>query len=706
MHNTLCRRGASRAAALSAAEVFLRLALASLIFLSAASLLLAQQDSTVQWKSALQALEQRLAENPASSPSALENWRADADALRSSLASFAASHPDLQVSIPAPLGTTSDANALKTHFDALQAAVDQLIRQTPGNPFNLGVVSVNVIASGVSPKPVADGIDQSQIRDLNITNVAKALDQLNGVSIQHIANNRNEAGILVRGFTTRGQVPFYLDGIPISVPYDGFVDFNRYLTSDIAEVQVTRGYSSPLMGPNALGGAINLVTREPAKLFEGEALIGTSSGDGLLSALHLGSRWHHFFFQGGLDWSQIDYVPLSGDFQVHQYTALPDIIMTDHLNHSGYRDEKFSGRVGWTPKGQDEYVLSYANQKGNKSVPLYQGPNTAAAFRSFWEWPYWDFASYNLHTNTGIGEASSIKFRAFYNQYRNDINMYSNDTYAVMNTTNAEQSMYDEHTDGGSTEFTTHLIPRNTVSGSFFFKDDTHKEHGIYPARAPFPLLLPNLVDEDQQSSIGLQDVIAITERLRVTAGFNADHFNGIQGQSYNTALTGLLPFTCLASPANTSFSGCTGTFGPTILKSRRPTRLRTAAPHFSPLPIAPASPCSRIFIPRANWPASRIPIFSRSTAAIGTPATRKHWERKHSRRSSSSAAISATPSSPSMSPIPASQPGQQPSAPCPKSVTSAAKWQTSAAKCIKASSSRSAPRPSHASRSPEATAF
>ena len=53
---------------------------------------------------------------------------------------------------------------------------------------------------------------------------------------------------MVRGFTTRGQVPLYMDGIPISVPYDGYVDFNRYLTSDIAEIQVARGYSSPLLG--------------------------------------------------------------------------------------------------------------------------------------------------------------------------------------------------------------------------------------------------------------------------------------------------------------------------------------------------------------------------------------------------------------------------------------------------------------------------
>ncbi len=50
--------------------------------------------------------------------------------------------------------------------------------------------------------------------------------------------------------------------------------------------------------------------------------------------------------------------------------------MTDHLNNSWSRDERFTGRVGWTPKQGDEYVLSYINLKGQKGVPLYQGPDT------------------------------------------------------------------------------------------------------------------------------------------------------------------------------------------------------------------------------------------------------------------------------------------------------------------------------------------
>jgi iron complex outermembrane receptor protein len=52
--------------------------------------------------------------------------------------------------------------------------------------------------------------------------------------------------------------------------------------------------------------------------------------------------------------------------------------------------------------------------------------------------------------------------------------------------------------------------------------------------------------------------VIHISSRVSATIGFSADHFDGLQGQQYNAAETALLPFTCIASPSNTSYSGCT----------------------------------------------------------------------------------------------------------------------------------------------------
>ena len=417
------------------------------------------QDMTVEWKASLLDLERRLPGLP-DQGAGVDTWRADAEALRSSIASAVSAYPTTNIQLPESLPAQPSRAQLEQQLHALSTALDQAIRQNPGSPFNLGTVQVTVSATAPAPSPVAASIDQAEIRNLDLVNAAKALDYLPGVSIQHLSANRNEAGIMVRGFSTRGQVPLYVDGIPISVPYDGYVDFNRFLTSDVAELQVAKGYSSPLLGPNALGGTINLVTQEPTRKINIDALIGTGSGNALLSGLRLGSRWHRFFFQGSLDWLQNDFIPLSGDFPVIQYRNLPDIVMTGRLNNSWSRDERFTGRVGWTPRGQDEYVFSYINLKGQKGVPLYQGPNAAATYRFFWTWPYWDMGNYYFHSNTQINETSAIKFRAFYTQFRNDIDMYSTDTYSVMNTRSAEHSMYNEHNDGFAAEFTTRRCRR------------------------------------------------------------------------------------------------------------------------------------------------------------------------------------------------------------------------------------------------------
>jgi hypothetical protein len=74
-------------------------------------------------------------------------------------------------------------------WDALNATVNQVIQQTPGTPFNLGQVEVDVTASIADTSPVTVGIDQSQIANLNLTNAAQALDYLPGVDIQHLDTN-------------------------------------------------------------------------------------------------------------------------------------------------------------------------------------------------------------------------------------------------------------------------------------------------------------------------------------------------------------------------------------------------------------------------------------------------------------------------------------------------------------------------------------
>ena len=128
---------------------------------------------------------------------------------------------------------------------------------SPPPVFTLGTIDVHA-ERGTSPAVAERSLDAERIQQLDRNTVGDAVSVLPGVSLAR--NSRNEDMVYLRGFDAR-QVPVFLDGIPLYVPYDGYVDFGRFTTFDLAEIQVASGSASLLYGPNILGGAINLISR-------------------------------------------------------------------------------------------------------------------------------------------------------------------------------------------------------------------------------------------------------------------------------------------------------------------------------------------------------------------------------------------------------------------------------------------------------------
>lgn len=496
-------------------------------------------------------------------PSAeLEAQRDAVSQIRTSVEFWLRLHPATRIQLAAAPPQPWNSDQVQKQVGLLREAVDLIIKEDPGQSFELGVTEISVSAE-VSPlSPITDGIESRTISNLHLTNAVQSLQYLPGVTIDH-KSNRNQAGVMIRGFDTR-QVGIYLDNVPLYVPYDGYADIARFLTNDIAEIEVAKGYSSPLLGPNGLGGAVNIVTRQPEKKLEGDASIGTGSGRMLESGMHLGSRFRQFFFRGGMDWLQTDYFPLSGDFQTNPYQ--PGFNRTN----SYQRDVRYNGRAAWTPRSQDQYVFTYTTQKADYAAPPYSGFESNTIFNkwniptnnkvNFRQWPYWNRDSYYFNSNTGLGESNSIKFRAFYDQYPNGMNQFTDKTYAAYQN----QSAYDDFSAGTSVEFASRTFSRHALGASFFFKDDTHKET-LNTVTSGVGSLQPWRTDRDQQMSIGVQDAITISSRLHATIGFSADHLNAIKAQDVLTikgtgknAVTTykLQPFDC-NGVAQTSFTDC-----------------------------------------------------------------------------------------------------------------------------------------------------
>ena len=92
----------------------------------------AQQDPTVEWKTALQDLEQRLAGLPDTGGPETAAWRSEAESLRASIAAFAANTPGLKAQIPEALPERPSHQDLTGQLEQLNAAVNQVVQQTPG----------------------------------------------------------------------------------------------------------------------------------------------------------------------------------------------------------------------------------------------------------------------------------------------------------------------------------------------------------------------------------------------------------------------------------------------------------------------------------------------------------------------------------------------------------------------------------------------
>src|SRR5690606_36203864 len=194
--------------------------------------------------------------------------------------------------------------------------------------------------------------------------VDEAMDLIPGANASPTGGSRNVRLIFVRGFD-RFQTTLSIDGVRVFLPADNRIDFARFLTADLAEVQVAKGYVSVLNGPGALGGAVNLVARKPSKEFEAE-VIGSITADGGLNAngssvsALVGTRQDQFYAQLSGSKSQRDSWSLSDDFN----PLVPALEDGGARGNSAADDWRINAKLGWTPNDTDEYAISYIKQSG------------------------------------------------------------------------------------------------------------------------------------------------------------------------------------------------------------------------------------------------------------------------------------------------------------------------------------------------------
>lgn len=396
--------------------------------------------------------------------------------------------------------------------------ISKQVKDTIRDAFTLGEV---VVYGSKNTNPVFNSVAAGQLQTFAKNDVAGALNLLPGITLSQVGP-RNEAMIYVRGFDLR-HVPVLIDGIPVYVPYDGYVDLARFTIFDLAKVQVSKDYTSVNYGPNSMGGAINLISRRPEKRFELNGATGWQTG-GYRSNFNVGSNLDKFYLQAGLSKYRRDYFPMSKDFAPVQNED------GGHRDNSYNDDEKVNLKIGYTPNKKSEYALSYIYQHGTKGNPLYAGADTLNSQLKkarYWRWPKWDKQSIYFLSSTMIDSTQFIRTRIYYDQFKNELNSYDDATYSTMTRPYAFSSIYNDYTFGGIVEYGKAIRSIDHIDASVQYKQDIHREHDVGN---------PVQKMSDGTFTIAIENQLDITKKLLLNTGASFNNRSSITAQNYNSS--------------------------------------------------------------------------------------------------------------------------------------------------------------------------
>jgi vitamin B12 transporter len=119
-------------------------------------------------------------------------------------------------------------------------------------------------------------IDRAQLDLAGQSSLRDLLAQQAGVQFVSNGSYRSTTGMFLRGATT-AQTLVLVDGVRVGSATSGGASFENLPLSRIERVEILRGAASALYGPDAVGGVIQIFTREPGEGVQMDANAGTGT---------------------------------------------------------------------------------------------------------------------------------------------------------------------------------------------------------------------------------------------------------------------------------------------------------------------------------------------------------------------------------------------------------------------------------------------
>jgi len=360
---------------------------------------------------------------------------------------------------------------------------------------------IQVIGKAPREVPLATvtTIESTTLGQRRPLDLSEAIKYAPGVTVT--VGGKGEYILKLRGIDS-GRIALLVDGVPIVEPYFGTFDLKTVSSGGIQSLQITKGPSSVLYGPNTLGGIVNVITQRPTP--DPRVYLTLSQGNrntragGADAALQLGKV--------GIVGSAL-YQDSNGFRYPDPSGAKQDRFLSD------YQRFNLSGKVLYNPSSTSEIMINAGRYHSAYGIP----PDLFGRAR-YWRFKDWDRTSVSAGGFTSLGDKAFVRLRGYYVNYYNVLDQYTTGSMTALSA----ESTYDNPIYGffGLGEFA--VAPWSSLKASVYYEADKTRQQDN--------TALPWNTYKQNTFSVGVEDHVAFLEDWKLIMGVSLDSLHKFVG--------------------------------------------------------------------------------------------------------------------------------------------------------------------------------
>ena len=219
-------------------------------------------------------------------------------------------------------------------------------------------------------------ISSAAIESRPVSTVDEMLSTVPGLNVSRsFGIFSHKSSVTMRGLSGNEQarVLVMIDGVPVNKSDGGSVNWNLIDPAMVERIEVVKGPASSMYGSNAMGGAINVITRRPSGALSGKITAGYGTYNTFTGRISLGQKLNSGQDRGFYYMLNGFYRQSDGYITQSEYdrAANPFIVPSDLQEYSGslktgyyirkgefleadfiaYNDRRGTGELLWQPHG-------------------------------------------------------------------------------------------------------------------------------------------------------------------------------------------------------------------------------------------------------------------------------------------------------------------------------------------------------------------